>query len=124
MVRIRIVKSGGRSEKFYKTFAEIVSIKENAIVLFDYLLLQELFHVATYNEIDFDKSIIRYSDDEKYDETRIYLKSGMKLKFERVRISNQIYALTTMSFSWKNCKYKYNAPEKPEEVNEMYLVMM
>lgn len=123
MKKIRIVKSDAKVEKFYKTFAEAVSIKENVIVLFDYVLLQELFHIAEYNEIDFDNSFIQYSDGEKYAQTKIYLKSGMKLDFERARINNEIYALTSMKFSWEDSNYEYNIPEKINDIKEVYLVM-
>lgn len=123
MIRIRIVKGDSKVETFYKTFAETVSMKENVIVLFDYVLLQELFHIAEYNEIDFDNSFIQYSDGEKYAHTKIYLKSGMKLDLERVRVNNEIYVLTSMKFSWEDSNYEYKLPEKINDIEDVYLVI-
>ena len=114
MDQIKVVKNADTTEKIYLDFSRKVS-KCN--------FLQVLFQAASYEEIDFDSSDIHYEDEEKNVESKIVLKNGMQLEFERVRINTFIYVLKSLKFSWKDYKYIYSCPEKMVETTDVYEVV-
>ena len=121
MERIKVVKKVDTTESMYLDFSRKVSrCNGSSIIFFSYDFLQVLFQAASYDELDFDSSDIHYEDEEKNVESKIVLKNGMQLKFERVRINAFIYVLKSLEFSWKDYKYEYSCPEKLLETTHMY----
>lgn len=121
MKQIRVVKNAKKTEDVYLDFAQKVGMHKDGKMDFDYDLLQFLFQYADYNEIDFEKSDIHYSEDEeKIVDSTIALKSGMLLMFTRERVGEYEYHLKSMNFLWKEYKYTYSYPTETE--NERYQI--
>lgn len=124
MDQIKVVKNADTTEKIYLDFSRKVSkCNGSSIIFFNYDFLQVLFQAASYEEIDFDSSDIHYEDEEKDVKSKVVLKSGMQLEFERVRINTFIYVLKSLKFSWKDYKYIYSCPEKMVETTDVYEVV-
>ena len=121
MEQIKVVKKVDTTESMYLDFSRKVSrCNGSSIIFFGYDFLQMLFQAASFDEIDFDSSDIHYEDEEENVESKIVLKSGMQLRFERVRISKFVYVLKSLEFSWKDKKYMYSCPEKILETTDVY----